>query len=73
MLDDHLHDVPVAVYALLTEVASRARQPLTVILERDGAYPAMPVLLAQLQCARDALGAGRRRQSACGVTIEVPA
>jgi uncharacterized protein (UPF0276 family) len=62
-LDDHLHDVVDSVYDLLSEVAARAPQPLTVILERDGAYPPMQMLLAELDRARAALAAGRRRQS----------
>jgi len=64
LLDDHLHAVDEPVYALLSEVAERAVQPLDVILERDGAYPPMPVLLQELDRARDALAAGRRRQVA---------
>ncbi len=59
LLDDHLHDVPNPVYALLTETAKRVPHPLTVILERDGDYPAMEVLLDQLDRARDALATGR--------------
>jgi uncharacterized protein (UPF0276 family) len=59
LLDDHLHDVPDAVYKLLTEVGMRAQQPLTVILERDGAYPKFEHLLRQLDRARDALAQGR--------------
>jgi uncharacterized protein len=62
LLDDHLHDVTDPVYDLLTEVAARVSQPLTVILERDGAYPAMPALLAELDRTRAALVAGRLRQ-----------
>ena len=50
------------VYDLLTEVAARAPQPLTVIVERDGAYPPMPALLTELDRTRAALAAGRRRQ-----------
>lgn len=38
-LDDHLHPVPDPVYGLLEHVAMRVSQPLTVILERDGAFP----------------------------------
>jgi uncharacterized protein (UPF0276 family) len=64
LLDDHLHAVDEPVYALLSEVASRAVQPLDVILERDGAYPPMPVLLQELDRARDALAVGRGRQTA---------
>ena len=45
-LDDHLHEVGDPVYDLI-EVAARAPQPLTMILERDGTYPPMPVLLAE--------------------------
>lgn len=62
LLDDHLHDVPDPVYALLEEVAARALQPLTVILERDGDYPAIECLLQQLDRARGALAAGRARR-----------
>jgi hypothetical protein len=61
LLDDHLHDVPDAVYDLLTATAARAAQPLTVVLERDGAYPPFERLLAQLDRARDALTLGRLR------------
>jgi uncharacterized protein (UPF0276 family) len=59
LLDDHLHDVPEAVYDLLKEVGSRAPHPLTVILERDGCYPSMKELLDQLESARTALQQGR--------------
>lgn len=59
LLDDHLHDVPDAVYELLTHVAARASQPITVILERDGKYPPIEILLAQLDRARAALAQGR--------------
>ena len=59
LLDDHVHDVPAAVYALLRELGRRASQPLTVIVERDGRYPPIGELLAQLDRARDALAEGR--------------
>jgi uncharacterized protein (UPF0276 family) len=62
LLDDHLHDVPDAVYLALTELAAVAPHPLTVILERDGAYPPIEVLLRQLDRAREALAMGRARQ-----------
>jgi uncharacterized protein (UPF0276 family) len=62
LVDDHLHPVPDPVYALLEEVASLAMQPLTVILERDGAYPAMDGLLLELDLARKAMAAGRARR-----------
>ena len=61
LLDDHLHDVPDPVYELLEEVAARAPQPLTVILERDGKFPSIESLLAQLDRARHAVSEGRRR------------
>jgi uncharacterized protein len=64
VLDDHLHDVTEPVYDLLSELAARTPQPLTVILERDGAYPPMPALLQELASAREALAAGRRRRAA---------
>jgi uncharacterized protein len=62
-LDDHLHDVPAPVYDLLTAVGACVPQPLTVILERDGEYPAIALLLAQLDRARTALAAGRARHA----------
>jgi uncharacterized protein (UPF0276 family) len=64
ILDDHLHDPPGPVYDLLTALAALAPNPLTVILERDGAYPPMPQLLAQLDRARNAVGIGRARRAA---------
>ncbi|MDN2709685.1 DUF692 family protein [Janthinobacterium sp. SUN118] len=59
LLDDHLHDVPPAVFALLTLLARHAPQPLTVIVERDGNYPSFAHVLDQLALARAALRAGR--------------
>lgn len=58
-LDDHLHDVPDAIFALLETLARAVPQALTVVLERDGRYPDFGELLAQLQRARDALARGR--------------
>lgn len=60
-LDDHLHDVPDPVYALLAEVGARVRRPLTVVLERDGRFPPMRDLLWQLDRARAALAEGRSK------------
>jgi uncharacterized protein len=62
LLDDHLHDVPEPVYGLLEYVGGKTSLPLTVILERDGRYPPIEVLLNQLERARDALGRGRARR-----------
>ncbi len=62
ILDDHLHDPPDPVYDLLAELASRCPNPLTVILERDGAYPPIEHLLAQLGRARRAMERGRVAQ-----------
>ena len=59
LLDDHLHDVPEPVYELLAEVARVCPNPLTVILERDGDFPPMESLCAQLARARAALRRGR--------------
>ena len=64
LLDDHLHDPPDPVYDLLTELARRCPNPLTVILERDGSYPPMAHLLAQLDRARRALERGRAEKTA---------
>ena len=59
LLDDHLHDIPVEVFALLSELGRLAPQPLTIIIERDGRFPPIPHLLEQLDIARAALTAGR--------------
>lgn len=59
LLDDHLHDIPDPVYELLTEVGVRIPNELPVILERDGEFPPMECLLAQMDRARDALKQGR--------------
>jgi uncharacterized protein len=61
LLDDHLHDPQDLIYALLARLAELAPQPLTVILERDGVYPAFDVLMSQLHAARDAVLEGRLR------------
>jgi uncharacterized protein len=63
VLDDHLHDPPDPVYDLLAKLARKCRNPLTVILERDGSYPAMGELLAQLERARVAMARGRHERS----------
>jgi uncharacterized protein (UPF0276 family) len=59
ILDDHLHPVPDEVFDLLTLLASRTDQSLTVILERDGDYPRMEDLIAELRLARVAISRGR--------------
>lgn len=59
LLDDHLHDVPQAVYELLEYAEEKIPQPLTVVLERDGRYPPMEALLGQLDRARAVLARGR--------------
>lgn len=64
LLDDHLHDPPDPVYDLLTELARRCPNPLTVILERDGSYPPIAHLLAQLDRARRAMARGRAEKAA---------
>jgi uncharacterized protein len=60
LLDDHLHDVPPAVFELLHELGRLAPQPLSVIIERDGRFPPIARLLDQLDHARAVLAAGRR-------------
>ena len=63
LLDDHLHPVPDTVFSMLEELAALAPQPLTVVLERDGAYPPMSDLLLELQLARAAMRRGRARKT----------
>jgi len=62
LLDDHLHDVPEAVFTLLEELGARSLRPLTVIVERDGSYPPIAALLDELDQARGALARGRARR-----------
>lgn len=59
LLDDHLHDVPEAVFRLLESLAAKAAQPLQVLIERDGNYPDFAILSQQLRQARAALARGR--------------
>jgi uncharacterized protein (UPF0276 family) len=70
VLDDHLHDVPDPVFDLLEEAAALSPNSLTVILERDGAYPSMDCLLAQIELARRALARGRGRQQVSRAALE---
>ena len=67
LLDDHLHDVPEAVYDLVKYVGAITFHPLTVILERDGKYPPIEALLNQLDRARDRLRRGRAQQCTSAV------
>jgi uncharacterized protein (UPF0276 family) len=69
LLDDHLHDVPDPVFDLLEETAALSPNPLTVILERDGAYPSVDCLLAQMDLARGALSRGRARSTVCQAVL----
>lgn len=62
LIDDHIHDPPAAVYELLEVLAFKVSQPLTVIVERDGHYPAFSALLGQIVRARAALALGRERR-----------
>ena len=64
LLDDHRHAVPDSVYALLERVGERVPHAIDVILERDGAFPSIDVLLGELDRARAALAAGRARRAA---------
>ncbi|MBL8343304.1 MAG: DUF692 family protein [Rubrivivax sp.] len=60
LLDDHVHDVPEPVFALLEQLAANpAVGALDVIIERDGGYPPFEALLAQMERARAALARGR--------------
>jgi uncharacterized protein len=64
ILDDHLHDPPDPVYTLLEVLAARCPNPLTVLLERDGDYPPIEHLLAQLDRARRSIARGREMRLA---------
>ena len=67
LLDDHRHDVPDPVFALLADLAERAPRPLTVVIERDGNFPPIERLLGEVARARAALAAGRARRPAARV------
>jgi uncharacterized protein len=64
LLDDHRHAVPDSVYALLERIGERVPHAVDVILERDGAFPPIDVLLGELDRARAVLAAGRARRGA---------
>jgi uncharacterized protein len=63
ILDDHVHDVPQIVFDLLEALVMEIRQPITVIIERDGAYPDFQVLFDQMTSARMAITRGRENQT----------
>jgi uncharacterized protein (UPF0276 family) len=63
IVDDHMHAVPDAVFDLLEALAAHAVRPLTVIIERDGAYPPVAELLGEVDRARQALARGRMRRA----------
>ena len=73
VLDDHLHDIPDAVFKLLVEAATQANRDLTVILERDGRYPAIEMLLDELDRARMALSEGRRLKRSAAIVAAIVA
>jgi uncharacterized protein (UPF0276 family) len=62
VLDDHLHDVPEPVFALLEEVGARTEPGLAIVLERDGHFPTIESLLNEVDRAREALARGRERR-----------
>jgi uncharacterized protein (UPF0276 family) len=64
LLDDHVHDVPPAVFGLLSELAQTVSQPLTVLIERDGEYPEFASLLREIRSAREVLNHARRSRVA---------
>lgn len=60
-IDDHRHPVSEDVFQLLEHLAAHTRQPLTVILERDGDFPPFEQIAAELSHARNALRRGREK------------
>ncbi len=69
LVDDHLHDVPGDVFALLARVAASTDRPLTVILERDGAWPGVAALLAELGRARQVVSSARHAAPAPAAAV----
>jgi uncharacterized protein (UPF0276 family) len=62
LLDDHLNDPPDEVYRLLALLAELCPNSLSVIIERDGNYPAFELVLEQVRRTRQALALGRQRR-----------
>jgi hypothetical protein len=69
ILDDHLHEVPDPVYDLLAFVENEAA---TVILERDGNYPPIEELLAELDRARAVVRTPRRADATVPPSVARP-
>lgn len=67
LVDDHVHDVPDVVFELLADVARRSKGPMTVVLERDGAFPSITSLIGELDRAREAIRVGRARHDVARV------
>ena len=67
VLDDHQHAVPDAVYELLALVDAR---DAPVILERDGAWPEIEVLLREVERAADVIATSASGDSHRGVSFE---
>lgn len=61
-IDDHAHAIVDEVFLLLESIGEMVDQPLTVILERDGNFPPVQILLEELDRARDSLLRGRKRR-----------
>jgi len=59
--------VPGPVFDLLEAQAATSSNPLAVILEPDGEFPSMPVLLSQMKQARQAVARGRAGRLATAV------
>ncbi len=62
LLDDHLHDVPKSCYELLTFLSEHCPNNLTVIIERDGHFPAYEHMLLELRKAKQAVQNGREKK-----------
>jgi hypothetical protein len=67
LIDDHVHDPPPILYAMLRRLAARAPQSLTVIIERDGYYPEFGTLLEQIADTRTAMAEGRAQRRRAGL------
>src|SRR5262245_56181568 len=67
-VDDHLHDVPDAVYELLELVGEHVPASIDVVLERDGMFPRFDQLLAQIDRARVAVARGRARAASGAIS-----
>lgn len=66
LLDDHLHDVPEDVFALLGTLVQKVPHGLDILIERDGKFPDFCEVLSQLERARGVVHAAQNQLEMAG-------